>query len=114
MTAEKREEILAKYRGHAERFSLVASGRASADATASTAPTEQPTGPVVGRQHDVLALISAGLTDLEIAGRLFLSEHTVKSHVKRLLANLGARNRAHAVAIAFRCCLLDSGLPLSA
>jgi DNA-binding CsgD family transcriptional regulator len=113
MTAEKREEILAKYRSHAERFSLVASGRTS-EAPAMQAPKEEPVGPVVGRQHDVLALISAGLTDLEIAGRLFISEHTVKSHVKRLLSTLGARNRAHAVAIAFRCSLLNSELALAA
>jgi len=54
------------------------------------------------REVEVLHLISDGLANREIAGRLFLSEETVKSHVKALLEKLGARTRAHAVAIGIR------------
>jgi DNA-binding CsgD family transcriptional regulator len=50
----------------------------------------------------VLQLISDGLVNREIGQRLFLSEETVKSHVRHLLAKLQARSRAHAVAIGFR------------
>ena len=61
---------------------------------------------VSSREQDVLELVAAGLTDAEIARSLFISEFTVKSHIKRLLMKLGARNRAHAVALGVRCELL--------
>ncbi len=47
-------------------------------------------------------LIAEGLVNREIGKVLFLSEETVKSHVRHLLAKLQARSRAHAVAIGFR------------
>jgi DNA-binding NarL/FixJ family response regulator len=54
------------------------------------------------REVQVLQLISEGLVNREIGKVLFLSEETVKSHVRHLLAKLQARSRAHAVAIGFR------------
>ncbi|HET7549779.1 MAG TPA: LuxR C-terminal-related transcriptional regulator, partial [Gemmatimonadaceae bacterium] len=54
------------------------------------------------REIEVLQLISDGLVNREIGERLFLSEETVKSHVRHLLAKLQARSRAHAVAVGFR------------
>jgi DNA-binding NarL/FixJ family response regulator len=50
----------------------------------------------------VLQLVADGLVNREIGERLFLSEETVKSHVRHLLAKLQARSRAHAVAVGFR------------
>ena len=47
-------------------------------------------------------LVADGLVNREIGQRLFLSEETVKSHVRHLLAKLQARSRAHAVAVGFR------------
>ena len=46
---------------------------------------------------DVLALVAQGLTNVEIAERLFLSRRTVETHVANLLAKTGASNRAHLV-----------------
>jgi DNA-binding NarL/FixJ family response regulator len=54
------------------------------------------------RELEVLQLIAEGCPNHEIGERLFLSEETVKSHVKTLLEKLQARTRAHAVAVAIR------------
>ncbi|MFD7910083.1 response regulator [Streptomyces sp. NPDC059752] len=48
------------------------------------------------RETDVLRLIATGSTNREIAGRLFLSEGTVKNHISRVLSRLGLRDRTHA------------------
>ncbi len=50
------------------------------------------------RETEVLALIGHGLTNAEIGGRLFISPKTVEHHVGRILAKLGLRSRAQAVA----------------
>lgn len=57
--------------------------------------------PLTRRQLQVLLLIADGMTNREIGNVLYLSEETVKSHVRGVLAVLGAHSRAHAVAIAF-------------
>ena len=52
------------------------------------------------RELDVLALVARGLSTDSIAGELFVSRNTVRSHVRHILDKLRARNRPHAVAIA--------------
>jgi DNA-binding NarL/FixJ family response regulator len=61
------------------------------------------------REVDVLRLVAAGLTNGDIAGRLGVSPVTVKTHVTRILAKLGAETRAQAVVQAYECGLVRAG-----
>ena len=90
---------------HTRRFDRVAATRrrnASAEVIPFTGPLQQLEQEPTVREIEVLQLISGGLVNREIGERLFLSEETVKSHVRHLLAKLQARSRAHAVAVGFR------------
>lgn len=102
MDAAERNAILTRYREHSARFESVAARRDNvAEVVALPIPATAAHGPTA-REKEVLQLISDGLANREIGERLFLSEETVKSHVRHLLAKLQARSRAHAVAVGFR------------
>jgi DNA-binding CsgD family transcriptional regulator len=57
---------------------------------------------ITARERDVLELVAEGYSTTEIARALWITEDTVRTHIKRMLVRLGARTRAHAVAVAFR------------
>ncbi|MDA8332081.1 MAG: response regulator transcription factor [Candidatus Dormibacteraeota bacterium] len=57
---------------------------------------------ITPREAQVLSLIAAGLSNSEIAARLFVSEGTVKSHINHLFAKIDARDRAQAVTYAYQ------------
>ncbi len=75
--------------------------RLLAAATGIPAAVPLPDG-LTTREVEVLGLIAAGLSNREIAQRLFVSEATVKSHINRLFAKTGVRDRAQAVQYAYR------------
>src|SRR5947207_12320306 len=98
------KKILSRYIDHSRRFDAAAarSGGQSAEIIPFTAPLRELEQEPTQREIEVLQLISEGLVNREIGRTLFLSEETVKSHVRHLLAKLQARSRAHAVAVGFR------------
>ena len=57
---------------------------------------------LTGREREVLRLIAQGRSNAEIAGELYISQATVKTHVTRVLMKLGLRNRAQTIVLAHR------------
>jgi DNA-binding NarL/FixJ family response regulator len=62
---------------------------------------------LTGREREILQLLADGMSNADVAKQLFISQETVKSHVRHILTKLEADTRTHAVAIALREAIID-------
>jgi DNA-binding NarL/FixJ family response regulator len=72
-------------------------------------PPPPALGNLTPRELEIFKLVARGLSNAEIAGRLFLSNATVKTHVTRALTKLGLRDRAQAVVLAYETAIVRPG-----
>lgn len=88
---------------HAGSAVIAASATRDLFAHFAEAPRPVPAtyGALTDREREIFALAARGLSNSEIAGREFLSEATVKTHISRILAKLGLRDRVQLVVFAF-------------
>lgn len=107
LATDQPERALAEARAALEGFERLPAAR-RADAVGALMrslgshrrPTQRTSGALTKREAEVLALLGHGLTNPEIADRLYISRKTVEHHVSRLLAKLGLRSRAEAAVYA--------------
>jgi DNA-binding NarL/FixJ family response regulator len=72
-------------------------------------PDQTVLGELTERELDVMKLVATGKSNAELAAELFLSEQTIKTHVSRILAKLGLRDRTQIVVTAYESGLVSAG-----
>ncbi|WP_016905871.1 response regulator transcription factor [Streptomyces xiaopingdaonensis] len=108
------DELLRAVRTAVEGNALLSPGVTRRLISEFAARSKEPTPPtsladLTEREREVMALVGLGLTNEEIAGRLFLSPLTAKTHVSRAMVKLGARDRAQLVVLAYESGLVRPG-----
>jgi DNA-binding NarL/FixJ family response regulator len=77
--------------------------------TPAPAPLPPLPDPLTDRETEVLVALASGASNAELAARLYISEETVRTHVKRVLHKLGLRDRAQAIVYAYESGLVRPG-----
>jgi two-component system, NarL family, response regulator LiaR len=77
-------------------------------AQGTPAPQSALVDSLTGREKDILRLLGAGLSNADIAARLYFSEGTVRNYISSILNKLGVADRTQAAVLALRCGLVDS------
>jgi len=87
----------------------VAAGETFVDPSLMSALTQSrgSTDVLTAREREILQLLADGMSNADVAGQLFISQETVKSHVRHILTKLEADTRTQAVAIALRDAMID-------
>ena len=85
-----------------ERLVAAVIGRPPPGGPPGPGPGQKPPDGLTAREAEVLTLLASGLSNAEIARSLYLSNATVKTHVNRIFAKTGARDRAQAVRYAYQ------------
>ncbi len=93
----------------AKQGELVLSAADLSRVVASPAPPKPRGNALTDREVEVLRLLAQGMSNRELADQLYLSVHTVRAHVRALLAKLGAHTRLEAVAVARRQGIIAEG-----
>ncbi len=108
------EQMVSAVRGVADGHSLIAPAttRRLIEQMSVAGPTAPPQlHRLTDREREVLVAMARGRSNAEIASDLFVTEATVKTHVSRLLAKLGVRDRVHAVIAAYEWGVVSPGAP---
>lgn len=87
---------------HATLLAAAASASKPGPPEVAPAGATPPPDSLTQREVEILGLIARGMTNPEIAAQLFLSNHTIKTHISRIFAKTGSRDRAAAIGYAHR------------
>jgi TolB-like protein/DNA-binding CsgD family transcriptional regulator len=102
-----REDLVSRYQRALALAACVPPPRAPARTVPAATVRASDPAPLSQRERQILSFVARGMSNLEIAAELGLSEHTVKRHVANILTKLQLPNRASAVATAARLGLLE-------
>src|SRR5829696_6367905 len=113
----RRDELVAAVRVVAAGEALLAptvTRRLTADVVTrarppAPAPADARLASLTARETDTLRQVARGLSNAEIAAELYVTEHTVKTHVSSVLSKLGLRDRVQAVVLAYESGLVQPG-----
>ena len=97
---DKGDGIASKAGGPAELIKAVREVAAGGSPTDSRVVLRPSEARLTGREREIIGFLAQGVSGEEIAERLFLSAHTVRTHVRNAMAKTQAKTRAHLVALA--------------
>jgi DNA-binding NarL/FixJ family response regulator len=98
--AEKADGIASKSGGPGELVEAIREVAAGGSPTDSRVQERSSEGVLTRREQEIVGFLAAGVSGEQIAERLFLSAHTVRTHVRNAMAKTNAKTRAHLVALA--------------